>query len=153
MISQKSLLVPKADTFNFNYNFLPDVYNAANCQQQNVCYTCRYDLDITITDNCNNQLLGGQPYTISKKNFSLASLRNSCVDTATSFNFQLILPEGAYTITKKLTVDPDAYSFYRDSIYLPGNTCTSIAQFIAQQKQVAVSANTYVHDQLLTMSE
>jgi len=142
MVSQKSLVVPMTDTFNFSYSFTPDIFNDVNCQQSSICYTCRYDLDITITDNCNNQLLGGHPYTISRQNFSLSSLRNSCVDTAMSLNFTLILPEGEYTITKKLTVDPDAYSFYRDSIYLPGNTCTSIAQFIAQQKQVAVSANT-----------
>ena len=142
MVSQKSLVVPMTDTFSFSYNFTPDIFNDLNCQQSSVCYTCRYDLDITITDNCNNQLLGGQPYTISRKNFSLSSLRNSCTDSAMSLNFILILPEGTYTITKKLTVDPDAYSFYRDSIYLPGNTCTTIAQFITQQKQVAVSANT-----------
>src|SRR6201992_2821914 len=111
MISQKSLLVPLAYSFNFSYNFLPDVYNEANCQGTSVCYTCRYDLDITITDNCNNANLGGSPYTKSLKNFSLASLRNSCTDTAMNMSFQLILPAGSYVITKKLTVDPDVYSF------------------------------------------
>ena len=141
MISQKSLLVPMADTFNFNYSFLPDVYNGANCQNQNICYTCRYDLNITITDDCNNQLLGGQPFTISRQNFSLSSLRNSCVDTATNLSFSVVLPEGSYTITKTLTVDPDVYNFYLDSIYLPNNTCTTIGQFISQQLAVAQAAN------------
>jgi len=141
MVSQKSLVVPMKDTFYFNYKFLPDVYNAANCQQQNVCYTCRYDLDITITDNCNNQTWGGQPYKVSRQNFSLSSLRNSCVDTATNISFSLALPEGSYMITKKLTVDPDVYAFYRDSIYLPNNTCTTISQFISQQTAIAEAAN------------
>ena len=142
MVSQKSLMVPMADTFYFNYNFLPDVYNNANCQNQNICYTCRYDLNITITDNCNNQLLpGAQPYTVTKQNFSLSSLRNSCVDSSMSLNFSLILPEGSYTITKTLTVDPNVYDFYRDSIYLPNNTCTTVSQFISQQLTVAQAAN------------
>jgi RHS repeat-associated protein len=140
MVSQKTLLVPMADTFAFKYNFLADIYNDTSCQNQNICYTCRYDLNITITDNCNNQLLGGQPYTISRQNFSLSSLRN-CVDDSMNVNFSLILPEGSYTITKTLTVDPGVYNFYLDSIYLPNNVCTTIGQFISQQKAVAVSAN------------
>lgn len=141
MISQKSLLVPMADTFTFNYSLTPDVLNQNNCQSSNICYTCRYDLNITITDNCNNQLLGGQPFSISRQNFSLASLRNSCVDTATTLSFSLLLPEGSYTITKTLTVDPDVFNFYRDSIFLPNNTCTTIGQYISQQTAVAESAN------------
>jgi hypothetical protein len=142
MVSQKTLLVPMLDTFYFNYSFLPDVFNSTNCQSSSVCYTCRYDLTITITDNCNNQLLpGGQPYTVTKQNFSLSSLRSSCVDSTMTIGFSLPLPEGSYTITKTLTVDPDAYAFYRDSIYLPNNTCTSISQFITQQKAVAEAAN------------
>ncbi len=141
MISQKSLLVPATDTFYFSYNFTPDIFSDLNCQSTSICYTCRYDLDITITDNCGNQTWGGQPYTISKQNFTLGALRNSCVDSTVSLNFTLILPEGSYMITKKLTVDPDVYSFYRDSIYLPNNTCTTIAAFINQQTAVAQAAN------------
>ena len=142
MVSQKSLLVPMADTFYFNYSLTPDIFNDVNCQQQNICYTCRYDLTITITDSFNNLLQGGQPFVFTKNNFSLASLRNSCTDSAMNLSFSLRLPEGSYLVTKTLTVDPDVYSFYRDSIYLPNNSCTTIAQFIAQQKQVAISANT-----------
>jgi RHS repeat-associated protein len=142
MVSQKSLLVSKADTFNFRYNFLPDSLQEPNCQQQNICYTCRYDLDITITDNCNNQLLGGQPFTISRHNFSLATLANSCVDTAMNLSFSLLLPEGSFMVTKKLTVNRDAYDYYRDSIYLPNNTCTTLSQFVTQQKAVIASKTT-----------
>ncbi|WP_431212107.1 hypothetical protein ACQ86N_41175 [Puia sp. P3] len=139
MVSQKSLLVSKADTFSFHYSLLPDSLKELNCNQQAICYTCRYDLDITITDNCNNSTWGGQAYTQSRHNFSLATLANSCQDTAIDFSFQVPLPEGSYLITKKLTVNKDAYNFYRDSIYLPNNTCTSLTQFIQQQKSVIAS--------------
>ncbi len=142
MVSQKSLLVPMKDTFTFNYNLLPDVYNDTNCREQNVCYTCRYDLTITIAmDTCDSQPAGSQVYTVSRQNFSLTTLGNSCNNPLDTVSLTLVLPEGSYTITKTLTVDPNAYDFYRDSIYLPGNTCTSISQFISQQKAVAVSAN------------
>ena len=141
MVSQKSLLVARADTFQFNYRFTPATLHELNCQQQNICYTCRYDLEISITDNCNNQLLGGQPFDTVKHNFSLSSLASSCTDPDMNLSFSLILPEGSYMITKKLTVNKDVYNFYRDSIYLPNNTCTTIGQFITQQKAIAASAN------------
>ena len=142
MISQKSLVVSLADTYNFSYSLLPDSLQQSNCQNQNICYTCRYDLTITITDNCNNQLLGGQPYVISRQNFTPATLANSCVDTATNLNFSVLLPEGSYVVTKQLTIDQNAYNYYRDSLYVPNNTCTSLSQLLTQQKSVIASKMT-----------
>ncbi|HWK02986.1 MAG TPA: RHS repeat-associated core domain-containing protein [Puia sp.] len=141
MISQKSLLVPTADTFRFNYNLTPAILSEMNCQSQNICYTCRYDLEIRISDNCNNQLLGGKPYDTVLYNFSVDST-NTCTPVNRGLNFSLLLPEGSYLITKKLTVSSDAYNFYRDSVYLPNNTCTTVGQFIAQQKAIALAATT-----------
>ena len=141
MISQKSLLVPTADTFRFNYNLTPAILSEMNCQQQNICYTCRYDLEISISDNCNNQLLGGKPFDTVLHNFSVDST-NTCTPSKRGVSFSLLLPEGSYLITKKLTVNSDAYNFYRDSVYLPNNTCTTVGQFIAQQKAIALAATT-----------
>ncbi|HVU99126.1 MAG TPA: RHS repeat-associated core domain-containing protein [Puia sp.] len=139
MISQKTLVVSQADSFRFSYSLLPDSLQQANCQNANICYTCRYDLDITITDNCNNQLLGGAPYTVSQHNFTPATLANSCDNPSMSFQFTVLLPEGSYVVTKKLTVNSDAYNYYRDSIYMPNNTCTSFSQLLTQQKSVIAS--------------
>ncbi|HWB93838.1 MAG TPA: RHS repeat-associated core domain-containing protein [Puia sp.] len=142
MISQKSLVVSQGDTYNFSYSLLPDSLQQANCQSQDICYTCRYDLTITITDNCNNEAFGGQPYVVSHHNFSLASLANSCQDTAMDYTFSVPLPEGSYVITKQLTIDQDAYNYYRDSMYLPNNTCTSLSQLLTEQKSVIASKMT-----------
>ncbi len=142
MTSQKSILVSQADTYNFSYSLLPDSLQQPNCQNANICYTCRYDLNITITDNCNNQLLGGQPYTISKHNFTPAALANSCADSAMTLTFSVLLPEGSYVVTKQLTINQDAYNYYRDSLYLPNNTCTTLSQLLTQQKSVIASKMT-----------
>ena len=142
MVSQKSLLVTATDTFQFNYSLTPAIFSEANCQSQAICYTCKYDLDINITDNCNNQLLnrGGQPFDTVVHNFSVDST-NTCTPTQRGLSFTLVLPEGSYVITKTLTPNRDAYNFYRDSVYLPNNTCMSMQQFINQQKTIAASAN------------
>ena len=140
MVSQKSLVVPMADTFQFKYNLTPAIFSELNCTSQTICYTCKYDLEISITDNCNNQLLGGQPFDTVVHNFSVDST-NTCTPTNRGLNFSLILPEGAYVVTKKLTPNRDAYNYYLDSVYLKNNTCVSMAQFITQQKAIATSYN------------
>lgn len=142
MTSQKSLLVPTAGNYQFRYALNPAIFNDTNCQQQNVCYTCLYDLEITITDNCNNQLLGGKPFDTVVHNFTLGSITPNCSPASTSFNFTLNLPEGSYQVNKTLTVSQDAYNYYRDSIYLPNNVCTSLQQFINNQKSVIAATNT-----------
>jgi len=142
MTSQKSLLVPTAGNYQFRYSLNPSIFNDTNCQQQKICYTCLYDLDIRITDNCNNQLLGGKPFDTVVHNFSLGSIAPNCTPTTTGLNFTLTLPEGNYQVTKTLTVSQDAYNYYRDSIYLPNNVCTSLQQFINKQKTIVATANT-----------
>ena len=142
IVSQKSLLVPTADTYHFNYSLTPAILSEMNCQSQTICYTCRYDLEIRVTDNCNNQLLpGGKAYDTVLYNFSVDST-NTCTPTNRGLSFPLLLPEGSYLVTKKLTINNDAYNFYRDSVYLPNNTCTTVGQFITQQKAIALAANT-----------
>jgi len=133
MISQKSLLVPMADTFNFHYSLTPEVFSEMNCTNHTVCYTCLYNLEITITDNCNNQLLGGKAFDTVVNNLTIS---DSCNPSAFSVDFSKILPEGAYLITKKLTVDRDSYNNYLNNFYLPGNTCSNLTQYISGQDSI-----------------
>ena len=138
IVNQKSLLVTKADTFNFHYELNPESLCDANCQQQQVCYTCLYDLEITITDNCNNQLLpDGKAWDTVVHNFSPGYTNPGGL----SFNFSKILPEGNFLITKKLTVSRDAYNYYLSNVYLPGNTCRNLQQYIDSVAHVVAASN------------
>ena len=142
MISQKGILVPVAGNYQFNYSLTPAIYTEQNCNQQNICYTCLYDLEVTVSDNCNNQLLPGQKaYDTVLHNFSLANISPSCSSAPMNLQFTLNLPEGSYVVTKKLTANKDAYNYYRDSVYIPANTCTSLQQFITQQQAINAAAN------------
>ncbi len=145
IISKKSILVPAAGDYHFNYNLSPSVFTDSNCNNQPVCYTCLYNLEITVTDNCNNQLLGrgGNAFDTVFHNYSFGSIAASCPASPTSLgvNFTLSLPEGNYEITKTLTPDHNAFVYYRDSIYMPNNTCISMQQFIGLQKLIVAASN------------
>jgi RHS repeat-associated protein len=140
MINQKSLPVSAAGNYAFNYRLDPASLIEKNCDNlggQNICYTCLYDLQITITDNCNNQLLpGGKAFDTVLHNFSLDAITPSCNPSSMSLSFNLPLSPGNYQITKRLTVSRDALNYYRDSVYMPNNTCRSLQDFINEQRTI-----------------
>jgi len=144
MVSQKSLVVPTADNFQFAYSFSPPTYTGQDCHLQNICYTCRYDLEITVTGDCKDQFHNGAPFDTVIHNFSLGNIGYSCPATPSpmSFGFNIYMPEGSYVVTKRLTVDKDAYDFYKDSVYLPASTCSSLQQFITEQKTIIAKSVT-----------
>jgi hypothetical protein len=144
--SVKSLLVTKASKHKFNYSLLGDSITIKDCNNQNICYDCLYDLEISITDDCNNQRLpGGQPYTFKKSNFTLASFLQNPDTTCDAVNSiiwsdSLFLTEGAYQVTKKLSVNKQAMDAYRSKIFLPHNTCKTEQQFIDSVKTVILNS-------------
>jgi RHS repeat-associated protein len=135
--SKKALLVSIADTFTFNYSLNPKSLQIQDCNHANVCYDCLYDLEIVITDDCNNQKLpGGKAFDTVLHNFTLIDTTCAKPDSAFSFVFKKYLPEGSYDVTKKLSVDRGAMNYYRDSVYTKRNTCTNKATYIQQQKLI-----------------
>ncbi|WP_133053922.1 DUF6443 domain-containing protein, partial [Niastella yeongjuensis] len=143
MVNQKSLVVAQTDSFDFRYRLDPSLVTDMNCKDSQICYTCLYDLEITITDNCNNQLLqGGKAFDTVIHNFSFDRIPSDCSPKPLELNFKLQLQEGSYQVTKQLTVNRDAYLYYRDSVYLPNNTCRSMQDFIKEQRDLITNANT-----------
>jgi RHS repeat-associated protein len=145
MINQKSLLVSAAGNFAFRYKLDPASLIEKNCDNlggQNICYTCLYDLQITVTDNCNNQLLPyGKAFDTVLHNFSFGAITPSCNPSPMTLSFDLPLKPGSYQITKRLTVSRDAFNYYRDSVYMPNNTCRSMQDFINEQRSIIAQTN------------
>ncbi|MET0636105.1 MAG: polymorphic toxin-type HINT domain-containing protein [Chitinophagaceae bacterium] len=134
METKKSLLVSSAGTYDFSYRLDPETLQLEGCDSTLFCYNCLYDLSITITDDCGNQLLGGQPFDTLVRNFTLASIDTSCAaPTAFSLDFSRFLEEGNYDITKRLMVNTAALAYYRDSVYFRRNLCRDTASFINEQ--------------------
>jgi hypothetical protein len=135
--SKKGLLVPVAGNHTFKYQLSAESLQMQGCQQL-ICYDCLYDLRITITDDCNNQKLGGQPFDTTVHNFSLSSIDTSCANPAGAFSFTFtkFLQEGSYEITKTLTVSKAGMDFYRDSVFMKKNSCRTLESFIQEQRLI-----------------
>jgi RHS repeat-associated core domain len=136
MESKKSLLVTKEGNHTFTYELNPQTLLQDGCRQANICYECLYNLQITITDDCNNQKLpGGVAFDTVVRNFQIGAI-DTCGNGGFSFSFNKWLVEGSYEVTKKLSVSRYALDYYRDSVYMKNNTCKTIDSFIREQREL-----------------
>ncbi len=134
--STKSLVVSLAGDHVFSYNLDPKSLVRDDCNDIPVCYDCLYDLEISITDDCNNQKLGGHAFDTVLHNFTMVDTTCDNPAQGFSFNFTKFLPEGEYQITKKLSVNRYAMDYYRDSIFNRKNACTTEEEMINYRKQL-----------------
>lgn len=133
-----SIVVTRAGAHSFNYQLNAQSLGLENCNDETVCYDCLYDLEITVTDDCNNQNMPGDTaFRSVTKNFSLNAIDTTCT-AAQSFavNFSLNLSEGAYIITKRLSINQEAMQYYRDSVFLVQNTCKSYEDIVNEQRSI-----------------
>lgn len=144
IVSSKGLVVTKAGNHRFRYSLLPDSISIKDCSNTSVCYDCVYDLEITITDECNNSTLPNHaPIVIDTTNFRLDTTCNANVNFP-GIDTTIFLREGNYLVTKKLTIDKKAMDYYRDSVFLRRNTCKSVDQFI-QDELTKIKMNLQCH--------
>lgn len=139
--STRSQLVTQKSDYNFHYSLTPPVLRKPDCNGDTVCYNGLYDLEITITDDVYNQHLGGKPYQVTYHNFKADSIIANCGTPAPfEVNFTLKdLEKGSYLITKRLTVNREAMAYYRDSIFMLRNLCTTLSQIIQEQRDLQVN--------------
>ncbi|MGN6532264.1 MAG: hypothetical protein ACTHK0_10985, partial [Ginsengibacter sp.] len=148
IVSAKSLVVPKSGSYTFNYKLNPDQLKLVNCNSSEICYDCIYNLRITINADCNG--VSGFPYSVIDSNFTVNGDLNSpvCNDngkTTGYFNkqFSVTLPEGAYTITKTLSLSDSAQNIYRD-VFLKNDTCKQYTDFYNETYQALQSQSNCV---------
>jgi len=130
--SSRSLLVTDSVKYVFNYDLNGDSLRLMACDSSYICYDCLYNLEITITDECNNcHLKDQQPYVIKRTNFPLFQVPTSCDSIPKGFHIadSMYLPEGNYTITKRLSISKYGMDYYRDSIFMKKNTCKTFQDF------------------------
>ncbi|RXK85907.1 RHS repeat domain-containing protein [Filimonas effusa] len=144
MESQKVLHVTEPGSYNFSYKLDPDTLRMLNYDQSASCYDCLYDLEITITDDCNNQKLGGAPFKRIRRNFSLENnqgLNADCSKGAEKFieEFSLNLDEGSYVVTKKLSVSQYALDYYRDSVFVKKNAFKTIEELAKEERTLQIT--------------
>lgn len=126
--SSRGLIVTKKSDHRFKYSLLPDSLSLLACNNLPVCYDCKYDLEITVTDEC------GKSIVIRKTNVGLTNEADCGVVAAfPAVDTTFKLDEGNYTITKKLTINQAVMDYYR-SVFLSRNTCKTYDSFLVDQK-------------------
>ncbi|MBO9573080.1 MAG: hypothetical protein J7497_12890, partial [Chitinophagaceae bacterium] len=64
------------------------------------------------------------------------ALDGTCNGSGFSFSFTKLLTEGSYEITKQLSVNRQAMDHYREVVFTPANTCSSLEDFVNEQRSV-----------------
>ena len=131
--STKSFTVTKDGLYSFNYSLLGDSITIEDCKNIGICYDCQYDLEITITNECN-----GTPTVYKKSNFTLADFMLSPDITCNALHNIIwqkdtVLTEGSYIITKTLMLNRQAMEAYKQQVFLPHNTCKTLQEFIDEK--------------------
>ncbi|HRO46818.1 RHS repeat-associated core domain-containing protein [Agriterribacter sp.] len=136
--SSKGLLVAKPGNHTFSYSLLPDTVNINNCAGTDICYTCSYTLEITISDDCGNKQFGGNPFVYTGV---VGNISDACSNLPALFtrNFDKVLEEGSYTITKKLTIRDEALQTYQ-AAFDTTDLCKTLQDFVEEQKQVFLNS-------------
>jgi RHS repeat-associated protein len=131
--SRHSQVVTEPGDFTFKYLLTPPVLRKLDCNNNTVCYTGLYELEIRITDDAYNQRLGGNPIVYSHKFDNISVDCNTPVKPIT-LEFSVYLKRGVYDFTKVLSVSRVAMEYYRDSVFLKRNVCTSYDEILEQEK-------------------
>ncbi|TWF45401.1 RHS repeat-associated protein [Chitinophaga polysaccharea] len=135
MSTRKSQLVERKEYYTFSYTLVPPVLKKKDCNGVDVCYIGKFDLEIKITDDSYNQLLGGQPVIKTFTNYNAGTVISDCNTPAPiTVSFSLWLEKGSYDITKTLRINEAALNDYRNNLFLKGNVCTSLDKIIQEQR-------------------
>ncbi|MCF6405196.1 hypothetical protein L3C95_19995 [Chitinophaga filiformis] len=139
MESTQSQLVAIDGDYQFRYTLTPPVLQKRDCNNVLVCYNALYDLRITITDDAYNQRLGGKAFDTIIRNYTGAIVTDCSAPTPFNVTFTKRLPKGTYQINKRLSIRRDAMDYYRDSVFMKKNLCTTLDQFIQQQRDLLIN--------------
>ncbi|OFY82815.1 MAG: hypothetical protein A3F72_01650 [Bacteroidetes bacterium RIFCSPLOWO2_12_FULL_35_15] len=127
LVFSKELSVATAGNYEFYYDMAAPHFQDM-CLPNPICYTCVYDLEISIKDACGLPMIASVSKTIGtfvdgneNENFD-----TTCGGT-TAFSMSpspviAFLPVGTYTIYKKLKINEPAIDFYTDN-FIANNTC------------------------------
>lgn len=121
--SVSTLLLPSNTKCDFTYKLDPAILSMMNCNSQQVCFDCKYDLEISIkSEDCGDTT----PIIKRYKNLQIVPAGQACttsmgfvgdgVSTATKqIDFSLILGPGSWVIRKTLSMNDSMFNIRKDS--------------------------------------
>ena len=115
-----SLPVPATTLYSFDYNLTPGKLTVGSCKSnQPICYDCLYDLEITVTDDADEQAAHSFKFTNLHATPAVTCTEGapgftmvSNTDPVNGTDFSLTLAPGTYTIRKTLKVSQPSLDYY-----------------------------------------
>ncbi len=95
-------------TITFDYS-LDGALSCDSCRTTPQCDSCEYDVVITLKNDCGQYMLDTGGDTINPNNYTFENIR---LASGGDFTFSAVLPQGTYTLSKRLIVNQS----YRDSL-------------------------------------
>ncbi len=134
----KTILMTKRDSVWLNYSMGTEALTLKDCQDKNICYSCLYDLTISVTGECGSSVSGKNDTIIRIKNYAMWQVDTTCgIAQPISVTIPLILEEGSYKINKTLRISEEGRDKSRDSVFLLHNTCKTYEDFYQEQLHIA----------------
>ncbi|MBX3101887.1 MAG: hypothetical protein KF690_05215 [Bacteroidetes bacterium] len=128
-VLNKSFLVPARGWYFFDYTITAGDITDSLC---GLCYNCVYDLSISITDNaCGAEYLNGAAgvrHTIGSASFG-CGLSPDSVQSFTMAD-SVFLEAGAYTLVKKLRINPDSLNKYVQRFTVENECIATLEDFL-----------------------
>jgi RHS repeat-associated protein len=123
LLFSKDIFLPKNALYEFSYSISPETFKDT-CLPANICFDCIYDLEISIINDCGEEVLPGGVFKTTIGHLPLDTLcqDTNYVYTAPSDTLSLQLLAGKYTIKKKLSVNQASIEYYTEK-YINNSTC------------------------------
>lgn len=136
LVTSEDVIFTSSSVHQIQYTMIPEILSQ-ECMPNGVCFTCVYDLTISITNECGEQMLSGGVITRKVGNIVNSNINNAC--TAVQFtvsNSPLLvnLPAGKYHIEKTLTVNKESYEAYKDQYLANSNCVKTFDEFLAEEE-------------------
>ncbi|WP_423737731.1 RHS repeat-associated core domain-containing protein [Chitinophaga caseinilytica] len=135
IVSRYSFTVADTTDYTFNYELTPPVLRKRDCDNNEICYTAGYMLNIRVNDDVFNLRLT-DPVNFIAHNLDSANAPVACGTAPEPIIYTVTrrLPPGNYDVVKTLTISKETMDYYRDSVFLKSNVCTSLEQLVEERK-------------------
>ena len=143
--STKTILVPANTMYHFFYALNPAILQETNCNRQNVCFDCKYNLEITIRkEGCANST----PIVLNYSNLQIIRADQACDSSAGFIGTgistpakqiidSVLLTAGSWVVRKTLTINDSVLQVREDS---------ALSTFLCTTRQ-------YLYDSVLNAME
>jgi RHS repeat-associated protein len=129
----RTILVSTPGNYVFDYHFIGEVYKDLICLGDSICYDCVYDLNISLLDECGQDMVNnGEGY---KMKLGQIDSTASCDTILPEFiisadSFTSYLDVGSYNLSYSLSINEEALNYFTDKYIIQNKCIRTLDDFI-----------------------